>query len=150
MDIRCKVERCIHNQKGSCKADGVVTLIDDYHGIWSCSEIDYGLPKMTVDRIRPADDNPPEPIIDEPLFSDVVPEYTKEQLGYAAGGINMDWDLEVKRLIFDELDGVYANAEFPFVVEAEIIDNKLIMSVSHADLNESKDFEVILKEINVD
>jgi len=53
-------------------------------------------------------------------------------------------------LIFDELDGVYANAEFPFVVEAEIIDNKLIMSVSHADLNESKDFEVILKELNGD
>ena len=62
----------------------------------------------------------------------------------------MDWHLEVKRLIFDELDGVYANAQFPFVVEAEIIDNKLIMSVSHADLNESKDFEVTLKELNGD
>lgn len=58
----------------------------------------------------------------------------------------MYWDIMVTRLIFDS----FCSTDDRFIVGSKIIDNKLILSVSNIELNESKDFEVILKEINVD
>ena len=59
----------------------------------------------------------------------------------------MDWDLEVKRLIFDLFDEWVPD---DFFASAKIVDNKLIISVSNIELDESKDLEVTLKEIDVD
>ena len=59
----------------------------------------------------------------------------------------MDWDLEVKRLIFDLFDEWVLD---DFFASAKIVDNKLIISVSNIELDESKDLEVTLKEIDVD
>ena len=58
----------------------------------------------------------------------------------------MYWDIMVTRLIFDS----FCSTDDRFIVGSKIIDNKLILSVSNIELNESKDFEVILKEIDVD
>ncbi len=62
----------------------------------------------------------------------------------------MDWDLEVKRLIIDVLDEGPSclEGDTVYFLATSIVDNKLIISLSHIENNESKDFEVILKEIN--
>lgn len=61
----------------------------------------------------------------------------------------MDWDLEIKQIIMDLLDREYEEyfRHGQFHVETKMVDNKLIISVSNIESNESKDFKVILKEI---
>lgn len=55
----------------------------------------------------------------------------------------MDWDLEIKRLIFDSFS---CDGEF-FFVDAKINDNRLLLAVSHIEGNESRQVEVVLKPV---
>ena len=77
----------------------------------------------------------------------------------------MDWELEVKRLISEALDAVCGagSGAGSGYVSTKIVDNKLIITatnirenitengriISIANIRESKDFEVIIEELDV-